>query len=600
MGFPETPPSITKDDLLSFLAELEPKPTKLINELEKRTEDKSVQRLIATWQLVNRDEWIRKYDLRGGPIYRMLHQPTTGVNHTRKRPRESSDHDDDAVFSENKSRNDNKTPRLASFPASLPPSVERFIDDAESFENQAEQALLDSRKEKDEFKAALKRGDAFILYMKMCNIVHNLPKHPGWEKYLPKAIGKYKKLNRRGSEHVKEDLEKLISLLKSDYHQFAQLTLVKITVEALCRYLSSTSSTASNTRSETAINLPPLVSDLTSLINQLTVSEAAQRRVTTSNDARQTSVSVSKSIQDKTLVASPPSRGNSSVLRQNLHQDGSIQRSHVFVGFTNLGNTCYMNSVLQCLMATQRMTDLFSSGRCMERINDSNSKGSKGKMTCAFWHLVGQKTGAVCGDVINTETFRESVCAIKPVFCGAEQHDSQEFLVALLDGLHEDMNQGTEMGGRGYLATERAQAVNVGEDDDDEQLTEKQAADRAWIRGLRRNDSPIVELFQGQLQSQLRCHDCGKASTTYSSFYDLSLEIPSYRQTLTLQDCLDEFCKDEVLDEADQWCCPRCKKPRRATKTMRISRLPLILMVHLKRFRVKHEQGTAVGDKLDT
>lgn len=64
----------------------------------------------------------------------------------------------------------------------------------------------------------------------------------------------------------------------------------------------------------------------------------------------------------------------------------------------------------------------------------------------------------------------------------------------------------------------------------------------------------------------------------------------------TLQQCLDAFVREEVLDKADAWNCPQCKKPRKATKRLSISRLPQVLLIHLKRFSFKGP----FTDKIDT
>lgn len=53
---------------------------------------------------------------------------------------------------------------------------------------------------------------------------------------------------------------------------------------------------------------------------------------------------------------------------------------------------------------------------------------------------------------------------------------------------------------------------------------------------------------------------------------------------ITLDDCLDEFGKEEVLSEQDTWYCPRCKEHRRATKKFELWKTPDILVMHLKRF----------------
>lgn len=56
------------------------------------------------------------------------------------------------------------------------------------------------------------------------------------------------------------------------------------------------------------------------------------------------------------------------------------------------------------------------------------------------------------------------------------------------------------------------------------------------------------------------------------------------KQGLTLDDCLDEFGKEEILSETDTWYCPRCKEHRRASKKFEIWRTPDVLIMHLKRF----------------
>lgn len=53
---------------------------------------------------------------------------------------------------------------------------------------------------------------------------------------------------------------------------------------------------------------------------------------------------------------------------------------------------------------------------------------------------------------------------------------------------------------------------------------------------------------------------------------------------ITLDECLDEFEKAEILSEQDMWYCPRCKEHRRASKKFDLWKTPDILIVHLKRF----------------
>ena len=68
------------------------------------------------------------------------------------------------------------------------------------------------------------------------------------------------------------------------------------------------------------------------------------------------------------------------------------------------------------------------------------------------------------------------------------------------------------------------------------------------------------------------------------------------KRGITLQDCLDEFTREEKLGEDDLWYCPRCKKHQQATKRFDLWKLPDILVVHLKRF----SNSRMLRDKIDT
>lgn len=79
----------------------------------------------------------------------------------------------------------------------------------------------------------------------------------------------------------------------------------------------------------------------------------------------------------------------------------------------------------------------------------------------------------------------------------------------------------------------------------------------------------------------------------------LSLPIPAKKlriTSMTLNQCLDYFVKEEVLDKEDAWKCPQCKKKRKALKQLTLTKLPDILLIHLKRFSI----DGLFRNKLDT
>jgi ubiquitin C-terminal hydrolase len=119
-----------------------------------------------------------------------------------------------------------------------------------------------------------------------------------------------------------------------------------------------------------------------------------------------------------------------------------------------------------------------------------------------------------------------------------------------------------------------------------ERMPDLKVSSIEWARYVHRNKSVIVDLFQGQLQSRLRCLTCGHQSTTYNAFTSLSLPIPK-QPNLSLRTCLDEFVKSESMEGEDSWHCAKCKSLRKATKRLAISKLPDVLLIHFKRFETK-------------
>eukprot|EP00842_Homolaphlyctis_polyrhiza_P003821 jgi/Hompol1/443/HPOL_003241-RA len=174
------------------------------------------------------------------------------------------------------------------------------------------------------------------------------------------------------------------------------------------------------------------------------------------------------------------------------------------------------------------------------------------------------------------------------------QHDAQEFLRFLLDGLHEDVNKATPV-------------RFVYKDDDYDRLSDDCKATVSWNRYKRFNDSFIFDVFGGQLESTVTCTACGYRSVTFDAFWDLS--VPMRKQGsdatrtgqtqpfTTLTECLDANFDEEILDEPYK--CARCKIPQRATKRLRIHRAPHVLTIHLKRFRVSRYTGLPEG-KIDS
>ncbi|KAF5291739.1 hypothetical protein FQA39_LY14227 [Lamprigera yunnana] len=240
-------------------------------------------------------------------------------------------------------------------------------------------------------------------------------------------------------------------------------------------------------------------------------------------------------------------------------------------GLKNIGNTCFMNSVIQCLSNTKLLLEYVKNDSYISDINTTIS-GNKGALIKAFSQVIKELWSEDASDrVVNTSSLKSQIQRFAPRFMGYSQQDAQEFLRYLLEGLHEDVNR----------VTTKPTAILT---EIDEKLTDAEKASESWQRYLRMDNSRVVDIFVGQLKSTLRCTHCGHCSVTFDPFWDLSLPIPLRAGPVRLQQCLDYFTREETLDGDEKPTCSKCKERRKCTKSFAIQKFPKILVIHLKRF----------------
>ncbi|XP_043245405.1 ubiquitin carboxyl-terminal hydrolase 15-like [Amphibalanus amphitrite] len=184
-------------------------------------------------------------------------------------------------------------------------------------------------------------------------------------------------------------------------------------------------------------------------------------------------------------------------------------------GLSNLGNTCFMSSVLQCLSNTPPLALYFLENRHLAELNTENPLGMRGEIARAFGSLVQEMWSGRHQSTV-PRTFKHQVSRFAPQFSGYQQHDSQEMLTFILDALHEDLNR---IHKKPYIELR-----------DSGGRPDAEVAAEAWDNYRRRNTSVIVDMFYGLLKSTVVCPECSKVSVTFDPHCMLQLPLPVKRE----------------------------------------------------------------------
>uniref|UniRef100_A0A7S4VHX8 Ubiquitin carboxyl-terminal hydrolase n=1 Tax=Ditylum brightwellii TaxID=49249 RepID=A0A7S4VHX8_9STRA len=305
--------------------------------------------------------------------------------------------------------------------------------------------------------------------------------------------------------------------------------------------------------------------------------------------------SLSVTLAPRSYCSSTRTQKTTKEFRQEAYQYNNGDDGAMLVGLENIGNTCFMNSALQCLIHTPSVQSYFIRGEYKKRLLFKSP--SCGEIAERFAYLVNVMNQQPLHKAVNMRQFRETIVKWVPQFSGYGQHDAHEFLRSLIDCLAEDLNGDSEN-------NQQRDKIDEMKDDALSKLSPLQQGKYWWSRHFLLNSSYITKVFCGQMISTTECTVCRNRYHCFDPFYDLSLPIPSREDRCgiigtalrrrknsrveanecTLEQCLRNFSKEEILDGENMRQCSRCKKRQRSTKRLLVNKFPSILVFHLKRF----------------
>ncbi|CAJ1957916.1 unnamed protein product [Sphenostylis stenocarpa] len=220
------------------------------------------------------------------------------------------------------------------------------------------------------------------------------------------------------------------------------------------------------------------------------------------------------------------------------------------IGLRNLGNSCYLNSVLQCLTYTPPLANF-----CLTLQHSSLCDFAAS--SCPFCILEKQISRSLKLDLSHDAPSKIQSCIrifAEHFRCG-RQEDAHEFLRYVIDACHNTCLR---------LKKHR-----------------RKGGDANGGGGDGGGSTVVKEIFGGALQSQVKCLCCGYESNKVDEIMDISLDV---FHSNSLKDSMQKFFQPEVLDGNNKYKCDSCKKLVAAKKQMSILQAPNVLVIQLKRF----------------
>ncbi|OXB81395.1 UNVERIFIED_CONTAM: hypothetical protein H355_001612 [Colinus virginianus] len=247
------------------------------------------------------------------------------------------------------------------------------------------------------------------------------------------------------------------------------------------------------------------------------------------------------------------SGANASALEKEIGPEQFPVNEHYF-GLVNFGNTCYCNSVLQALYFCRPFRDKVLAYKSQPRKKEN-------LLTCLadLFHSIATQKKKV--GVIPPKKFITRLRKENELFDNYMQQDAHEFLNYLLntiaDILQEERKQEKQNG--------RLPNGNIDNENNS-------PPDPTWVH----------EIFQGTLTNETRCLTCETISSKDEDFLDLSVDV---EQNTSITHCLRGFSNTETLCSEYKYYCEECRSKQEAHKRMKVKKLPMILALHLKRFK---------------
>lgn len=255
----------------------------------------------------------------------------------------------------------------------------------------------------------------------------------------------------------------------------------------------------------------------------------------------------------------------------SITQPSSKYRSKGLSGLVNLGNKCFLNSIIQCLSNTIKLTDYFISNKYKEDDPDHfNRRKEEHIILNTYVYLLVHIWEE--NQVLKPRSFVENLSKKFKKYYTLDQQDSHECLLFILDILHKALAYEIEIDIKGEVKTDTDALMKTSLE--------------TWKQFYEKGYSYIIETFGGMIYNKIVCNNCAELENVFEPYNNLTIDLP--QENSDLKTCLSEyFCKDENITS---WSCTKCKK-NGCNKLQSLWSIPNYLIITLKRFTTEGKKN---------
>jgi len=255
----------------------------------------------------------------------------------------------------------------------------------------------------------------------------------------------------------------------------------------------------------------------------------------------------------------------------------------ILIGLNNIGATCYMNSTLQCLSNTNKLTEYFLTkykqgpNRIMANVYH--------KLLLNLWDI------KMNNKSYSPYEFKEVLSKENPLFAGITANDSKDLINFLIERFHQELNE---------VKINNNNNNNINAQDQ----TNEQLMLNSFIKEFKEKyNSPISDLFYGLIETKSQCQGCQIIKYNFQVYSFLEFPLQQVNQycynngkrplfnndgtnpDVALYECFDYYQKIDLMNGENQMYCNFCNKLYDSLYSTIIYSSPLILIINLNRGR---------------